>query len=172
MSPSHALTPLLCCDTSAAPCDTSAARCCALLRVAALCCVRCTAAACDVVTLDSYVGPQPLDEIDKAVWGSMPDPNSGRDATRRPAVPLPWLERPNALVCALVSCVDAPNQLASTDAVMSLKMLTDGADYVARGDRRASYDSLLLNFEDTVEKLRTYVRFAEGELERRSGVSA
>ena len=55
---------------------------------------------------------------------------------------------------------------------MSLKMLTDGADYVARGDRRASYDSLLLNFEDTVEKLRTYVRFAEGELERRSGVSA
>lgn len=101
----------------------------------------------------------------------MPDPNAGSDATRRPAVPLPWLERPNALACALVSCVDAPNQLASTDAVMSLKMLSDGADYVARGDRRASYESLLLNFDDAVGKLRAYVRFAEGELERRSGAA-
>ena len=129
------------------------------------------------LAVDAYVGPMPLEDWEKATWATMPDPlaDSAAGDSRRGGgqrnVPLPWLDRPNAVVCAVVSCMDDPRQLASTSAVATIKMLQDAADLAARGDRRASAESMLFNFADSVDKLGLYIDFATKEIARREALA-
>ncbi|GHP10524.1 hypothetical protein PPROV_000925500 [Pycnococcus provasolii] len=116
--------------------------------------------------LDRVIGPLPLEAWEQRTWGTMPD-----NLDEGTSTPLPQLDRPNAVACAIFSCIDDPRQLASTISNASLKMLVDGVEMGARGDQRVTAAGLLNNVEDVASKMDLYIGFAKNKLRGSTSVT-
>mmetsp|Transcript_1321 Transcript_1321/g.5403 ORF Transcript_1321/g.5403 Transcript_1321/m.5403 type:complete len:97 (-) Transcript_1321:109-399(-) len=77
------------------------------------------------------------------------------------------LERPNEIVCNVFSCMDDPRAPASTDLLLSYKMLEQGAGMGARGDKRVTAAGLLSNVVDVGMKFDDYLEFAASRAPKR-----
>ena len=68
---------------------------------------------------------------------------------------------PNEIVCAVLSCVNDPRMVPSTDVVLTRKMLDEGLRMGAASDPRVTPDSILLVIDDLNDKLVAYIDFVK-----------
>mmetsp|Transcript_21935 Transcript_21935/g.36614 ORF Transcript_21935/g.36614 Transcript_21935/m.36614 type:complete len:106 (+) Transcript_21935:2-319(+) len=69
--------------------------------------------------------------------------------------------RTNAFLCLVLACFNDPRAPASTDTLLSLKMLTEGIRLGRQGDARVRAEGLLSNVEDILQKLDYFLGLIE-----------
>ena len=107
-----------------------------------------------ITDVDTVVGTKPLADWEKEAWRGLSEPSN--DA---PGSLLPFIERPNAFLCAVFSCMNSPQQPAGTDAVLVVDMLRQGIALGQRGDPRATAEGVLLTAGDALAKMDDYITF-------------
>ncbi|QDZ18085.1 hypothetical protein HOP50_01g05890 [Chloropicon primus] len=103
---------------------------------------------------DYIIGEGELSELDEAVWQTMMPSSMGRKTVKVPF-------GPNDFVCAILSCINDPRTVPSTDVVLTKKMLDEGLGMGSVADPRITSEGILGNIDDLSEKLTSYVTLAK-----------
>lgn len=112
--------------------------------------------------LDRFIDAAPLEDWETAVWSSVSEETRGsRDIEGVTGTRLAGVERTNDFLCLVFSCFNDPRAPASTDALLSLKLLGDGVSMGLRGDDRITAEGLTLSVQDVSEKLAAYLEVVE-----------
>ena len=108
--------------------------------------------------LDRFIDAPDLEDWEQAVWSSVSEETRGsRDIGSITGKRLGNVERTNDFLCFVFSCFNDPRAPPSTDALLSLRLLTDGVAMGLRGDERVTAEGLTYSVEDVREKLDAYV---------------
>ena len=108
--------------------------------------------------LDRFIDAPDLEDWEQAVWSSVSEETRGsRDIGSITGKRLGNVERTNDFLCFVFSCFNDPRAPPSTDALLSLRLLTDGVAMGLRGDNRVTAEGLTYSVEDVREKLDAYV---------------
>ena len=96
------------------------------------------------------------------MWTSVSEETRGsRDIQGVTGRRLGNVERTNDFLCFVFSCFNDPRAPPSTDALLSLRLLTDGVAMGLRGDERITAEGLTLSVQDVREKLAAYADVVE-----------
>ena len=108
--------------------------------------------------LDRFIDAPDLEDWEQAVWSSVSEQTRGsRDIDSVTGKRLGNVERTNDFLCFVFSCFNDPRAPPSTDALLSLRLLSDGVAMGLRGDDRITAEGLTYSVEDVREKLDAYV---------------
>jgi hypothetical protein len=108
--------------------------------------------------LDRFIDAPDLQDWEQAVWSSVSEQTRGsRDIDAVTGKRLGNVERTNDFLCFVFSCFNDPRAPPSTDALLSLRLLSDGIAMGLRGDERITAEGLTFSVEDVREKLDAYV---------------
>ena len=114
------------------------------------------------VRLDRFIDAPELEDWEEAVWTSVSEETRGsRDIQGVTGRRLGNVERTNDFLCFVFSCFNDPRAPPSTDALLSLRLLTDGVAMGLRGDERITAEGLTLSVQDVREKLAAYADVVE-----------
>ena len=113
------------------------------------------------VRLDRFIDAPELEDWEEAVWTSVSEETRGsRDIQGVTGRRLGNVERTNDFLCFVFS-LQRPPPPPSTDALLSLRLLTDGVAMGLRGDERITAEGLTLSVQDVREKLAAYADVVE-----------
>ena len=112
--------------------------------------------------LDRFIDAPELQDWEEAVWTSVSEETRGsRDIDAVTGKRLRGVERTNDFLCFVFSCFNDPRAPASTDVLLSLKLLGDGVQMGLRGDERITAEGLTLSVQDVREKLDAFLDVVE-----------
>lgn len=112
--------------------------------------------------LDRFIDAPDLQDWEQAVWSSVSEETRGsRDIEQQTGKRLANVERTNDFLCFVFSCFNDPRAPPSTDALLSLRLLSDGIAMGLRGDNRITAEGLTYSVGDVREKLNAYVDLVE-----------
>ena len=112
--------------------------------------------------LDRFIDAPDLQDWEEAVWTSVSEETRGsRDIDAVTGKRLRGVERTNDFLCFVFSCFNDPRAPASTDVLLSLKLLGDGVQMGLRGDERITAEGLTLSVQDVREKLDAFLDVVE-----------
>lgn len=114
------------------------------------------------VRLDRFIDAPELEDWEEAVWTSVSEETRGsRDIQGVTGRRLGNVERTNDFLCFVFSCFNDPRAPPSTDALLSLRLLSDGVAMGLRGDERITAEGLTFSVQDVREKLAAYTDVVE-----------
>lgn len=112
--------------------------------------------------LDRFIDAPDLQDWEQVVWSSVSEETRGsRDTNAETGKRLGGVERTNDFLCFVFSCFNDPRAPPSTDALLSLRLLSDGIGMGLRGDTRITSQGLTYSVQDVREKLNAYVALVE-----------
>ena len=88
------------------------------------------------------------------MWGTLKT-SSAEGGQGTTTIKVPW--GPNEFLCVVFSCINDPRQAASTDLLLTQKMLEEGLKMGEAKDPRITPAGILTNIDDLDAKLAAYI---------------